>query len=478
MNSTFFLQLLNMSLTGSYVILFVLAARLLLRRAPKVFSYGLWGVALFRLVCPISFESPLSLMGVNPHAIPQSITYDAQPAIDTGLAFLDQAVNRSLPAATPYASMNPMQGYVWIGSAIWVIGALALLFYSLLSLAQLWLRLRGAERGEGNVYRTSAITSPFVLGVFRPKIYLPACLSEAEERYILLHERTHIRRLDHLVKLISFFVLCLHWFNPLVWVAFFVAGRDMEMACDEAVVKTLGSGVKKEYSTSLLALATGRRILGGTPLAFGEGDTRGRIQNLLRYKRPLAWVGGLLLAGVAVLCLCLALNPPGSAPALAPSPTGYPVEELWQARTPYVGSAPAVGKLIGLLPFSEELEYDYFALDSLSDSEGKTIAVHFKVTPAVKAAYQSNTLAGEPQLHKNAALLLALVDNADGVGFWLDDGSGETPLALYATRGWADHITGGDVRRFAESAEALEELAGMTLYETNGNSDTVAVPRA
>ena len=161
---------------------------------------------------------------------------------------------------------------------------------------------------KDNIYLAEHLDTPFVMGIIRPKIYLPASLTGDEKKYILLHEKMHIRRLDHVIKVVSFFVLCLHWFNPLVWIAFFVSGGDMEMSCDEAVIKELGRGIKKEYSSSLLTLATGRRIIGVTPLAFGEGDTKGRIKNILNYKKPALWVVALSLIIVTVFGIAFAAN--------------------------------------------------------------------------------------------------------------------------------------------------------------------------
>ncbi len=285
-----FLQILNMSFTASFAIALVLLVRLVLKKSPKVFSYALWSVVLFRLLCPFSFESVLSLLPNNPNPIPSNIGMMAVPQINTGLPALNNAINPNLPAGTPIASVNPMQIWVFVGRVLWLMGIAGLLIYSVAMLFQLTKKLKNAVHYSGNIYHSNQIETAFVLGAFRPKIYLPSSLNEAERDYILLHEQTHIRRFDHIVKLVGFFVLMLHWFNPLVWIAFFVSGKDMEMSCDEAVVKKLGNGVKKDYSTSLLSLATGRKIVGGTPLAFGEGNTKSRIKNVLNYKKPAFWV--------------------------------------------------------------------------------------------------------------------------------------------------------------------------------------------
>lgn len=303
-----FLQVLNMSFTSGVVILLILAARLLLRPAPRIFSYALWSAALFRLLCPVSLSSALSLLPVNPQPVSQELLLSPSPSVHTGLPLLDRPVNAALPVPALGDSANPLQIWAFAGSWIWVGGGVFLLVYSLLSLFRLRLSLRGAcPEGEG-VWLSEKANTPFVIGVFRPRIYLPASLSDAEREYILLHERTHIRRLDHIWRLAAFLALCVHWFNPLVWIAFFLSGRDMEMSCDEAVVKTLGDGVKKPYSASLLALSCGRRVPGGTPLAFGEGEVKGRVKNVLRYRKPAFWVTLLAALAVAALCIGLILN--------------------------------------------------------------------------------------------------------------------------------------------------------------------------
>lgn len=304
-----FLQILNMSFTASFVILAVMAARLLLKKAPHIISYALWAVVLFRLVCPFSFESAISLLPVQANPIPQGIVYQQTPQINTGIPVLNNSVNAVLPAPSPGDSMNPMQGIVAMGTLLWLVGIAALALYSVISLLRLKRQLRDAIPEDEMVYLAHGLGSPFVMGLFHPKIYLPASLTHAEKRYILLHEQTHIRRLDHLVKIVSFAVLCLHWFNPLVWLAFFLCGKDMEMSCDESVIKQLGSEVKKDYSSSLLSLATGRRIVGGSPLAFGEGDTKSRIKNVLNYKRPAFWVVMVSVLAVVVIGVGLMANP-------------------------------------------------------------------------------------------------------------------------------------------------------------------------
>ncbi|MEA1962156.1 MAG: M56 family metallopeptidase [Bacillota bacterium] len=304
-----FLQILNMSITSCYVILFVIVARLLLKKAPKIFSYALWSAVLFRLICPFSFESIFSLIPINTQTVPHNIMYSQTPQIHSGITLVDQAANQSLPAPVVGASANPMQIWITLGEAVWLFGIALLLIYSIFTAIRLYLQLKSAKPVFENVYEMNGIKTPFVFGLIKPGIYLPTSLSENEKVYIIKHEQTHIKRFDHVIKLFAFLVLCVHWFNPLVWVAFFLMSEDMELSCDESVIKQMGNEIKKDYSTSLLALSTGRRIIGGCPLAFGENNTKGRIMNILNYKKPAFWVVVAAVIAVAAICVGLMSNP-------------------------------------------------------------------------------------------------------------------------------------------------------------------------
>lgn len=309
-----FLRVLNMSLTAGYVILFLLAARIFLKKAPKVFSYALWSVALFRLVCPVSFTGAFSLLFMHEAPIPNGIGLAAVPRVETGIAPVDRVVNPILAAQASdvAASVNPMQIWIFLGQCLWLLGIAVLLVCSVVSLLRLRRRLVGAARLEANLYLADGIPSPFVLGVLRPKIYLPSTLPVREREHIIAHERTHIRRQDHIIKLVAFLTLCVHWFNPLVWLAFHLCVQDMEQSCDEAVLRGMPSDLRADYSASLLSLATGRRFVSGTPLAFGEGDTKGRIKHVMRYQNPAFWVSAAALIAVVALCFSLAANRPAA----------------------------------------------------------------------------------------------------------------------------------------------------------------------
>ena len=280
--------LLNMSLTASVVIVLVLLVRLLLCRAPKVLSYALWTVVLFRLLCPVSLTAGFSLLGLvdapvrvtAPYAavveyVPQDVVHAPEPQVVLPVPDgVNDALNTVLPQGEEQTVADPLEAPMAIAALVWLAGVLAMAGYSAVSLVRLRRRLAGAVPLEGNVWLADHIGSPFVLGLFRPRIYLPSALPEEERGYILLHERHHIRRLDHIVKLIAFAALCVHWFNPLVWLTFVLLGRDMEMSCDEAVLKKLGESVRADYSASLLSLATGRRIIAGTASGLWGGRHR------------------------------------------------------------------------------------------------------------------------------------------------------------------------------------------------------------
>lgn len=210
-----FLQVLNMSFTASFVIIFVLLARLFLKKSPKVLSYALWGVMLFRLICPFSFESIFSLLPVKSNPIPPDIVYEAIPTIDTGIPAINHTVNQSLPAAATAASINPLQIWTFMGSTVWLLGIAILLLYSIVSLVKLQKRLRNIVHEKDNIYLAKHLDTPFVMGIIRPKIYLPTSLTEDEKRYILLHEQMHIRRFDHVIKIASFLYLACTGLIPL-----------------------------------------------------------------------------------------------------------------------------------------------------------------------------------------------------------------------------------------------------------------------
>lgn len=311
---TLFPAVLNMSLTAIPVILAVMLVRMILKRVPKMFSYLLWAVVLFRLLCPISVTSGLSLLGaLDAPTVPSStvgttVQYvrpmPLRPESVEPQSVMPQEPQTAPPAPLPAAPpeqkhLTAMELFSWI----WLLGLVLLIAYSTSSLLRLHRKLMGSLRLRDNIYLSDEAETAFVMGILRPRIYLPSTIQEQEQQYILLHEQHHIRRGDPVWKLLAFLALAVHWFNPLVWISFVLAARDMEMSCDEAVVRKLGAGIRVDYSQSLLNLAAGRRLI-TAPLAFGEGDTRSRVTNVLNWKKPQTWV--VLVASVACLVVGVA----------------------------------------------------------------------------------------------------------------------------------------------------------------------------
>jgi len=296
--SNLFLTVLNMSITGAFVIIVICLARQPLKKAPKVITCTLWAVAGLRLIFPFTIEGLFSLIPFNHAPIPADIATQPLPRIDSGVPVVNNAVNNILPAATPYYSVNPLQIWVAVGMWVWLLGVVVMLVYLVVSFVTLWRRMQNAVHVEANIYEASNIKSPFVLGIFVPKIYLPVGLAVHERGYILMHEQTHIRRRDHLKKLVAFFILCIHWFNPLVWLAFLLMNADTEMSCDEQVMNELGSHTITDYTMSLVRIATGKRAAIGSPLAFCEGGIEGRVKRVLSFKRP-SWVASIIMVVLA-----------------------------------------------------------------------------------------------------------------------------------------------------------------------------------
>ncbi|MDD4592858.1 MAG: M56 family metallopeptidase [Parabacteroides sp.] len=314
--SGLFLTVLNMSLTASYAIIFVIFVRLILKKAPKIISYALWGVVAFRLIIPFSFKSMFSLMprNTNSISIPLDIIHQQNPKINSGIEVIDSFVSNSFPTPVVGVSVNPLQVYIEIMAYIWILGMIALLIYSLVSILVLKRQLKSSQLIERNIFEAKNLKTPFVLGLINPKIYLPVGLIASERSYILLHEQTHIHRKDHIIKVFAFLILSIHWFNPLVWIAFILMSTDMELSCDEKILKKMNVDIKKPYANSLLSLATRRHILNGSPLAFGEGNVKGRIKNVLNYKKPRFWVIVLaviiaIAVGIGLLANPDSLNP-------------------------------------------------------------------------------------------------------------------------------------------------------------------------
>lgn len=305
-----FQKALNMSIAAGWLILAVIALRLLLRRAPKRFRLLLWAVVGLRLALPWSIESALSLIP-SAQTLPEGIMLERAPVLDTGISALNGAINPGFTAAfTPElgVSANPLQVLLPIAAAFWMLGAAAMLLWALVSWLRLRKRVREAVRLEENVYECE-IASPFVLGLFRPRIYLPFSLENGERELVLAHERAHITAGDHIIKPLGWLLLAAHWYNPLVWLAYALFCRDIELACDERVVHSLSLSDRADYSQALLDLSRPRGGVRACPLAFGESSVKGRVKSVLSYKKPAFWLVLLAVVVCVGAAVCFLTDP-------------------------------------------------------------------------------------------------------------------------------------------------------------------------
>ena len=309
--SNIFLKILNMSIAASWLILAVVLLRFVLKKAPKWIAVLLWGIVALRLAVPFSFESALSLIPsaetFNAHNIPYGT-----PAISSGIPAVNNAVNPVLGetfAPNPAGSVNPLYVWTFIVSVIWCIGIAAMLLYAVISYVRV--RQSVAERApyEGNIFLCDHVKSPFILGLVRPKIYLPSSMDEAAMGPVIDHEKAHLARRDHWWKPLGFLVLTVHWFNPLCWIAYVLLCRDIELACDEKVILQMDLDGKKQYSAALLECSTGRRLVTVCPLAFGEVGVKERVKNVLNYKKPAFWLIVVAVVACGVVTACFATNP-------------------------------------------------------------------------------------------------------------------------------------------------------------------------
>ena len=306
-----FIKLLNMSIAASWLILAVVLLRTILNKAPKSIRRILWALVGIRLVLPFSPESFLSLIP-SAETVSPNILYAEIPTIHSGISVLNQTVNPIISeslAPNVVANVNPMQVVAYIASVVWIIGMIALMLYSVISYVRLRRRVADAVILRDNFWQSEKVASPFVLGLFRPRIYLPFGMDDESLAYVVAHEKAHIKHRDHWIKPIGFLLLTIYWFNPLIWLAYILLCRDIELACDERVVKQMSADDKKAYSKALLTCSVDRRSIAACPLAFGEVGVKQRIKNVLNYKKPAFWIIIAALASCVVVAVCFLTNP-------------------------------------------------------------------------------------------------------------------------------------------------------------------------
>ena len=357
-----FLKLLNLSISASWLVLAVLALRLVSKRSPKWMNVLLWGIVALWLMLPFSIESALSLIPSAETVSPAVVQFDPAPTITSGVSVIDNAVNPALSehfAAAPTASVNPL--YVWteIAGWVWLIGLGAMLLYALVSYLRLRRRVSVSLCVQENIYLCDAISSPFILGVVKPRIYLPSGLDEVQRQNVLSHERAHLARHDHWWKPLGFALLAVYWFNPVLWLAYALLCRDIELACDERVIRTMDESAVKTYSTVLLACSMPRKAVITCPLAFGEVGVKERVRNALHYKKPAFWVVAASVAVCIVVAVCFLTNPPTDTDAAGL--IGFHRERVTYADvTDESGAQPSSVQLT-----AEETDAVYALLDTL-----------------------------------------------------------------------------------------------------------------
>lgn len=357
-----FLKLLNLSISASWLVLAVLVLRLVSKRSPKWMNVLLWGMVALRLMLPFSIESALSLIPSAETLSPEVVRFDPAPTITSGVEFIDNAVNPSLSesfAAAPLASVNPLYVWTYLAGWVWLIGLGAMLLYALVSYLRLRRRVSVSLCVRENIYLCDAISSPFILGVVKPHIYLPSGLDEVQRQNVLSHEQAHLARRDHWWKPLGFALLAVYWFNPVLWLAYALLCRDIELACDERVIRTMDESAVKTYSTVLLACSMPRKAVITSPLAFGEVGVKERVKNALHYKKPAFWVVAASVTVCIVVAVCFLTNPPTDTDAAGL--VGFHREQVTYADvTGASGAQPSNVQLT-----AEETDAVYALLDAL-----------------------------------------------------------------------------------------------------------------
>ena len=425
--SDIFLRIVELSWQAGVLALVVMAARLVLRRAPKWAICMLWALVAVRLVLPFSLQSPVSLQAEQSpvtavlYELPQTRTAADVPVLPSA------APAEPLPSAQPaevVTAQQPVQTArpvvtLELLAGVWLAGVVMMLTYMLASYLRIYHRVRTAVRLEDNVYRCGQWGTPFVLGLFRPRIYVPEGMDEADLPQVLAHERCHIRRGDHAVKPLAFLLLAVHWFNPVLWAAYILLGRDMENACDERVLRGLDAPGRAAYSRALVACAVRERPAAVCPLAFGETAVKERVKNALHYKKPAIWAAVLLAVAAAIIAVCFLTSPDRQE---EPVPSGdWDAETLYAMRTPYVGDNTAVSGILGAIGL-DKMGQGVWSFVLRLDTEQEPYGLTLCYTSEYETVVGTGSTWSQ-QMKAGGYLAMALVDNLEWVA-WQVDGAG------------------------------------------------------
>lgn len=313
-----FLQFVNLSINAGYIMLAIILLRSVFRKMPRCFIVAMWGLAAIRLLCPISFESSLSLLPSSETLSPEVVMSDT-PSINSGISVIDKMVNPVLSESFTEDKANirtdsspNIQSIVTICTAVWTVGIIVILLYGAISYICIKRKVADSFPYKENIRFSENIQSPFILGIIKPEIYIPYKMDENIMRYVIFHEKSHLKRYDHIFKLLSFILLALHWFNPLVWISYILFCRDIELACDENVIRNMNMYTRQAYAEALLECSIKKHRPAVCPLAFGEIGVKERVINIMNYKKTTFWVTVTAVAIFVVVAVCLLTNPADS----------------------------------------------------------------------------------------------------------------------------------------------------------------------
>ncbi|MDD3339183.1 MAG: M56 family metallopeptidase [Lachnospiraceae bacterium] len=450
--SEVFLHVFNLSIAASWLVLCVILLRLVLRRAPKWIRTVLWGLVGLRLVLPFSIESVLSLIPSGETISPE-ILYAKTPAIESGIPVVNAMVNPVLSGSFSPAdgdSVNPLQIWISIAAVIWIVGMAVMLLYTVISYVRLSIRIRAAVLLRDNIYQSEYVFSPFVMGLFRPRIYLPFHLSEKTMGNVIAHEQAHIRRYDHMIKPVAYFLLNIYWFNPVLWVAYILLCRDMELACDEQVIRGLDRERRADYSQALLSCSTTHRSMSACPLAFGEIGVKERVKNILNYKKPGFWIIVVAVIASLAVAVCFLTNPKSRA-------------TMKWAQTLDVQDVDSIELVV--MPQSEDKQYRSFAKDEfagvvarINESRGTYVANPHSIAGQTMTFYIRTSDGVEHKIMNSGNVYLVIDDECYDADYsWMDTWSrdyGEGNAALPGDF-FSQGLTLDDVTALAKKGNAL-----------------------
>lgn len=462
-----FLKIVSMSLGASLVTAFVLILRFGMKKLPKIYSYFLWLIVFLRFLCPVTIQTVLGLIPIKTDAITYQGLTGSTPYVETGIGRLDVTLANTVSASsgpTPTASVDPMQIYIWAGAWLWAFGVGIVLIYSIMSLVRLKQKVGMATLIADGVFETDQIKTPFLLGIIRPRIYIPTGLTAQERAYVVLHEKAHLKGKDQMIKPLAFLAVALHWFNPFAWLSFYLMTKDMEMSVDEAVVRGAKEDIRAGYSRSLLSLSMKQNGL-FVPLAFGKSSTKERVKNVLNFKRPAAWVciaaTVIIIAAAAVL---LTTNPTDNAKGDPTADqngqtTGIIQEQdrlkaLCDNRTLYIGNNSKVAALVVSLPAPDEL-LTYSGIELQTDQKPYELKINYTLAPGKTFADMDKTYTDVN--FSNMALLFAAIENMDTCSINITSNDGNTS-GIVTEREEAERPFGGSLYAYSESPEKLKVL--------------------